>query len=98
MPKNRRDLQNELIKKAMTDQTFKQALLSSPKDTIAKFLGTKLPDQVQIKVVEEDQNTFYLVLPPEAPAGKGFSNEDLESFAAFGKGTGATAIQFGICC
>jgi hypothetical protein len=98
MPKTRRDLQNELIRKAMTDNAFKQELINDPKSTISKFIGGNLPADVKITVVQETPDTYYLVLPAAPPAGTTFSDEHLEKFASFDKGTGATAIQLGICC
>jgi Nitrile hydratase, alpha chain len=98
MAKKVNDLRNELIQKAITDPSFRGELTNNPKDTIAKFLGTTLPANLTIKVLQESPDMFYLVLPPMPPAGKTVSEEDLASFHTMGQGTGATAIQFTICC
>jgi hypothetical protein len=51
---------------------------------IEQELGTGVPAQVQIRVVEETPDTTYLVLPPSAsPSGQGgeLSDRDLEAVA-----------------
>ena len=61
--KTREELEAELIAKALQDEAFKQELLSNPKAVFAQELGASIPDNVEIKVVEETPNTIYLVLP-----------------------------------
>jgi hypothetical protein len=49
-------------------------------------LGGKLPAGVQVKLLEESADTFYLVLPAKpdrAPAGQ-LSNQQLEAVAGGG--------------
>jgi hypothetical protein len=51
---------------------------------IEQELGTGVPAQVQIRVVEKTPDTTYLVLPPSAsPLGQGgeLSDRDLEAVA-----------------
>jgi len=38
--------------------------LTSPRETLETELGINIPDAVNINVLEEDQSSFYLVLPP----------------------------------
>ena len=60
----RKQLEEKLIAKATKDETFRKNLLTSPRETLETELGILIPDAVNIKVLEEDQNSFYLVLPP----------------------------------
>jgi len=60
----RKQLEEKLIAKATKDETFRKIFLTSPRETLETELGINIPDAVNIKVLEEDQNSFYLVLPP----------------------------------
>jgi hypothetical protein len=79
----RRDFELQLIEKAWKEDAFWQALRSDPRGAVEKALGGKLPAGLQVKVVEETANTFYLVLPANpdrAPAGQ-LADQQLEAVA-----------------
>ncbi|MEI6435427.1 MAG: NHLP leader peptide family RiPP precursor [Bacteroidota bacterium] len=59
----RKQLEQKLIEKAMKDETFRKQLLENPKETIAQESGIKLPESINIRVLQEDSETVYLVLP-----------------------------------
>ena len=71
------DIRRQITDKAITDDTFRAALVSEPKETISKELGFDLPDDVQIKVHVSDENTLHLALPATE-----LSEEQLEAIAA----------------
>ena len=52
----------EIIKKAQADKEFKKALVDNPKAALGQ-LGVQLPEDVEVKVVEETAKVVYLVLP-----------------------------------
>ncbi|MDQ2084847.1 NHLP leader peptide family RiPP precursor [Herbivorax sp. ANBcel31] len=56
------ELREKIIKKATCDEEFKQNLLKEPNKTIEKEFGISTGDN-EIKVLEEKQNLFYIVLP-----------------------------------
>ena len=60
----KKDLEQKLIEKALKDESFRKQLLVNTKDTIEIELGMKIPGFLKIKIVEEDPQTVYLVLPP----------------------------------
>lgn len=62
-PKTYKELEAEIIAKAWEDERFKQELISNPKEAIAKTLGAKLAETLEIRVVQETPNNLYLVLP-----------------------------------
>lgn len=62
-PKTGKDLEAEIIAKAWEDERFRQELLSNPKKAIAKRLGAKLTESLEVRVVQETPNNLYLVLP-----------------------------------
>ncbi|NEO57731.1 MAG: NHLP leader peptide family natural product precursor [Okeania sp. SIO3B5] len=49
--------------KASQDNTFKQKLIQSPKQTIEEELGFTLPSWVEVEVLEETSNTSYFIIP-----------------------------------
>ena len=84
--RTRKDLEIHLITRALKDEAFKQELLANPKVVIEKELGTKLPDGIEINVLEEPKTALYMVLPsnpyeglPESElmASLGMSYEDV---------------------
>lgn len=58
----RKEIEEQIIKKAQADKDFKQALVDNPKGTFGQ-LGLQLPEGVEVKVVEESAKVVYLVLP-----------------------------------
>ncbi len=73
-----------LIERSLEDDAFRQRLLEDPKGAVEQELGTPLPAEVEIRVVEETADTVYLVLPfgasPSARGGE-IPDRDLESVA-----------------
>jgi Nitrile hydratase, alpha chain len=61
--KTRKDLEIHLITRALKDEGFRQELVANPKTVVEKELGVKLPEELEIKVLQETENTFYMVLP-----------------------------------
>ncbi len=85
--KTRQELEQEIVAKAWKDETFKQQLLSNPKETIAKEIGMEPPENVEVRVLEETPNTIYFVIPmkpSEMKAEGELSEEALESVAGGG--------------
>lgn len=57
-------LQSQIVQKAWQDPSFKSKLLSNPKEALQQFLDISLPDNIKIQTLEENENEFYIVLPP----------------------------------
>ena len=77
------EFQNELIVRALKDESFRQELLANPKAVVEKEMaklkeGAKLPESLEIKVIEQPANALYLVLPTLPDE---LSDEDLDSVA-----------------
>ena len=73
-----------IIAKAWQDEGYKQQLLRNPKGVLSRELGTSIPSNVNVRVVEEDANTLYFVLPrnPNEYAEKKMNAEQLVGVAA----------------
>jgi len=59
------DLEREIIARALKDPQVRAQLLSDPHTAIAAAFGVKAADGVQIRVIEQEPNTIYLLLPAE---------------------------------
>ena len=78
-----------MIGRASKDETFKQELLSNPKAVVERELrrqhpDARLPEHVQLHVLEETPTTRYLVLPakPVVESGEALSDADLAQVSA----------------
>jgi len=79
---NRETIAKQLIDRAMTDDAFRQELLGDPNGVVEREVGISLPPGLQLKVLEEQPDTTYLVLPPREQRGaRGLSDEQLETAA-----------------
>ena len=52
----------EIISKAIKNEDFKRKLLENP-NLVLREEGLELPENIQAKIFEEDNNTRYLILP-----------------------------------
>jgi hypothetical protein len=98
-PRTRRDVELQLIEKVWKDAAFRQALLTDPRGALERELGAKLPPRVQVKVLAESADTFYLVLPANpdrAPAGQ-LTDQQLEAVAGGWTGTACATCQGASC-
>ena len=53
----------ELILEASTNEVLKKQLLMNAKTTLKELCDVELGDNVELKVLFEDRNTKYLVIP-----------------------------------
>ena len=95
---SRVDIERKLIQRSMEDEDFRQRLLDDPKGTLEQELGTRLPDDVEVRVVEESADAIYLVLPSSASplGGQGgeLSDRELEAVAGGDGGTWGDACDY----
>ena len=83
----RAEVERSIVQRSIGDESFRQRLLDDPKGTVEEELGTQLPDNVEVRVVEESAETIYLVLPSASPlVGQGgeLSDRDLDAVAGGG--------------
>ena len=78
---NGQEFQQELIVRIMKDESFRQKLLANSKSVVEREMGklkegAKLPTGIMVKVIEQPDNSLYLVLPN---ATDELSDEALES-------------------
>ena len=75
--KTRKDLEIHLITRALKDESFRAELIANPKAVIEQEIGSKLPDELEIMVLEETEDTIYMVLP--CNPYEGLSEEELKA-------------------
>lgn len=78
------EIETKIITKALEDQAFMNELVNKPgaaKAAVEAELGQKLPQDFEIKVVQEAANVTYLVLPMSAQAKEELSEDQLATVA-----------------
>ncbi|NJR40655.1 MAG: NHLP leader peptide family natural product precursor [Leptolyngbyaceae cyanobacterium CSU_1_4] len=75
-----------IIAKAWKDDAFKQSLLADPKGTIEKELGSPLPADINLQVVEAKPDVLYVRLPEKPDSADSASLESLTASLADSEG------------
>jgi hypothetical protein len=88
---NRAEMERRLMKRSLEDEEFRQSLLADPKGTMEQELGSRLPESVEVRAVEETPEIIYLVLPSASRVGQGgeLSDQELEDVSG-----GKSAVSF----
>jgi hypothetical protein len=70
----------QIIARAMKDETFRQQLLSNPQAAFESELDITLPKGMTVQVHEDTPTVIHLVLPMKTPTGglTELSDEDLK--------------------
>lgn len=76
-------VQDQIMERATKDESFRQQVLSNPKQVLADEYGVNIPTNVNIQVLEDTPSSLYIVLPPKAQVGgmQELSDEELEAVA-----------------
>ena len=80
----RAEMERQLIERSLQDDDFRRRLLADPRAAVEQELGSRLPESIQVRAVEETADTIYLVLPGQsvgAETGGELSDQDLEAVA-----------------
>lgn len=80
----RGQLWDKVVEQAQKNPKYHAMLMSDPRGLLEKQLGTAIPKTVNIKVLEETPDTYYIVLPAFAKEGAELSDSDLEKVAGSG--------------
>jgi Nitrile hydratase, alpha chain len=80
---DRAEVERRLIERSLQDEAFRQRLLADPRAVIEQELGTRLPESIEVRAMEETADTIYLVLPSASPIGQGgeLSDQELDAVA-----------------
>jgi|SRR4051812_28451581 hypothetical protein len=79
----RAEIEGRLIQRSLEDDAFRRRLLEDTRAAVEEELGTRLPESVEVRAVEETADTIYLVLPNASAAGETaeLSDQELEAVA-----------------
>jgi hypothetical protein len=80
----RKNFESQIIEKAAADEAFRKALVSNPRTAVENELGIKLPAAINLRVLEESADNFYMVLPQKNSAAARGELSDLELEAVAG--------------
>lgn len=91
------EFQQQLLEKAMKDPDSRKRFIEDPKTVIEEETGLKIPDGINVLVMEEDENTIYLVLPfvPAQTDDTELAETELDSIAGGIRTAGCTVIAAG---
>ena len=81
---DREQMERRLVDRSLEDEAFRIRLLEDPKAAVEQELGTQLPEDVKVEVMEETADTAYLVLPfrsTESQETGELSDQELEAVA-----------------
>lgn len=77
----RGELLDKIVEQAQTNPEYYDELMKDPRSLMERQLGTAIPQNINIKVLEETPDTYYIVLPYAAKEGAELSDADLEKVA-----------------
>ena len=79
---SRKDVREALVRTALKDVSFRESLVANPKLVVERALGTKLPEDMEVVVVQETDEKMFIVLPMQLPFETGdLSDAELEQIA-----------------
>ena len=61
--RTRKQFETALIRRAKENHVFRRSLIENPKATLEQMLEERLPEDLAIRVLEEDGDHIYLVVP-----------------------------------
>jgi hypothetical protein len=68
---NRFEMEHGLIAKAIKDSAFRAFLQGDPKTAVEQYLGAPLPTGTAVKLLIEDPQHLYIVIPDASHAAAG---------------------------
>jgi hypothetical protein len=83
LPKNREQAEEVIVARAREDAAFRQQLLADPKGALSSNYGVRIPEGVQVSVLQESRKQRFLVLPAAA-GDEELSEEELANVSGGG--------------
>jgi hypothetical protein len=80
----RGQLWDKIVEQAQKNPKYYDQLKADPRTLMEKQLGTAIPASVNVQIIEETPDTYYIVLPAFAKEGAELSDSDLEKVAGGG--------------
>lgn len=89
----RREIEDYLIERAMVEPEFRKQLLTEP-ENLLREIGLPVGPEVKIRVLEEEDKSFYIVLPRVLRQIEELEERDLDNVSG-GTGKSDTEHFFG---
>lgn len=79
----RAEIEGRIVQRSLQDESYRRRLLEDPRAAVEEELGTRLPEGVRVRAVEETAETIYLVLPSASPVEESspLSDQELQEVA-----------------
>lgn len=84
MSEGRREGEIRVVDRALSDPSYRAELIANPVAAVAAETGWQIPAGVQVKIIEETADTYYLVIPHVETGSDELSDEELENVAGGG--------------
>ena len=81
MQMTRGEMNDHLARFCSESSDYKAKLKADPKDIISRQFALDIPDNVTVKVLEDNADTVHVVLPHVVESGAELSDSDLEAVA-----------------
>ena len=79
---SRKDVREALVRTALKDESFRESLVTDPTLVVERALGTKLPQHMEVVVLQDTDDKMFIVLPMQLPFETGDLNDaELEKIA-----------------
>ena len=78
---SRQEMEALIVERAWKDEAFRAEFLADAKGTIEKYAGQKLPPEVNVMAVAEDDRTIHFVIPRKPANADELSDAELEKVA-----------------
>jgi hypothetical protein len=77
----RRELEAQIVARAWADEGFRERLKTDPRGAVQEVTGVKVPESIEIEVLEDTPEKGYLVIPLNRVA---ISEDELDAVAGGG--------------
>ena len=85
MEMSRIEMQELLAKFCIDNPDYKAALIRNPKEVVKAQFQMEMPDDLEVKIIEEGPKSIYFIVPHVVASGAELSDDDLESVAGGAK-------------
>ena len=80
MSDTKKEIKDQVVEKALKDETFRNKLKDDPKGTMEEMLGVKMPEKINLSLHQEDPENVHIVIP-HSPKQDELSEEELSGVA-----------------
>ena len=80
-PLSRQEMEALIVQRAWKDEAFRAEFLADAKGTIEKYSGQKLPAELNIVALAEDEKSIHFVIPQKPANASELTDDELEKVA-----------------